>query len=47
MTDLILVTGAGGNIGGPLVRRLVAMGLEIRILSRDPAEKVPLPAPFR
>ncbi|MBJ7603692.1 MAG: SDR family oxidoreductase [Candidatus Dormibacteraeota bacterium] len=39
MTDLILVTGAGGNIGGPLVSRLVAMGLEIRILSRDPADK--------
>jgi uncharacterized protein YbjT (DUF2867 family) len=32
----ILVTGATGNVGRPLVSELVAMGVRVRALSRDP-----------
>lgn len=35
---MILVTGATGNVGGEVVRALVAAGEEVRALVRDPAE---------
>lgn len=34
---MILVTGATGNVGRPLVEQLVAAGLPVRALSRNPA----------
>ena len=34
---LILVTGATGYVGGRLVPRLLAAGLQVRCLVRDPA----------
>jgi len=34
--NAILVTGATGNIGGPLVARLVSAGAEVRAVTRDP-----------
>ncbi|MUL41749.1 NAD(P)H-binding protein [Streptomonospora sp. PA3] len=39
----VLVTGATGNIGRPLVRRLLAGGHRVRALTRDPA-RADLPA---
>ncbi|MEU6035564.1 NmrA family NAD(P)-binding protein [Actinomadura sp. NPDC047616] len=39
----ILVTGATGNVGRPLVERLLADGHRVRALTRDPA-KANLPA---
>src|SRR6202022_5112185 len=32
----IVVTGATGNVGGPLVARVVAAGAEVRAVSRRP-----------
>jgi len=40
----VLVTGATGNVGGALVRQLVADDVEIRAISRKPAD-VSLPEP--
>lgn len=34
---MILVTGASGNIGRPLVEQLVAAGAQVRAVTRDPA----------
>lgn len=34
----ILVTGATGNVGGPLVEQLLAAGEKVRALTRDPAK---------
>jgi uncharacterized protein YbjT (DUF2867 family) len=34
---MILVTGASGNVGRPLVAGLLASGVQVRALSRDPA----------
>ncbi len=39
---MILVTGATGNVGGELVRLLIARGASVRVLARDPA-KVQVP----
>jgi (4-alkanoyl-5-oxo-2,5-dihydrofuran-3-yl)methyl phosphate reductase len=35
---MILVTGATGEVGGEVVRQLVARGLPVRALARDPAK---------
>jgi uncharacterized protein YbjT (DUF2867 family) len=40
---MLLVTGATGNIGRPLVHELSAMGAKLRILVRDPARAAGLP----
>ncbi|GAB2816558.1 NAD(P)H-binding protein [Actinoallomurus bryophytorum] len=40
---MLLVTGATGNIGRPLVRELSARGAKARILVRDPARAAGLP----
>jgi uncharacterized protein YbjT (DUF2867 family) len=40
---MLLVTGATGNIGRPLVRELSARGAKLRILVRDPARATDLP----
>ena len=36
-TPTILVTGATGNVGRPLVAGLLADGARVRALTRDPA----------
>ncbi|MDA0563174.1 NAD(P)H-binding protein [Streptomonospora sp. S1-112] len=36
-TELILVTGASGNVGRHVVRRLLEEGRAVRVLTRDPA----------
>ena len=41
---MILVTGATGHVGRELVRELADRGAEFRILVRDPARAVGLPA---
>jgi uncharacterized protein YbjT (DUF2867 family) len=41
---MLLVTGATGNIGRPLVQELSARGAELRVLVRDPARATGLPA---
>jgi uncharacterized protein YbjT (DUF2867 family) len=33
---MILLTGATGNVGSPLLRRLVSAGVPVRVLVRDP-----------
>lgn len=38
---MILVTGATGNVGRELVRELDAIGVQFRILVRDPADWLP------
>ena len=43
MTDTILVTGASGTVGRPLVDQLLAAGHRVRALTRTP-EKAELPA---
>jgi nucleoside-diphosphate-sugar epimerase len=46
----VLVTGAGGFIGAAVVRRLVALGADVRALAGPPAEAAalrPPPAPVR
>lgn len=40
---MILVTGATGNVGGRAAEWLVAKGLPVRLLVRDPARKPQLP----
>ena len=35
---MILVTGATGDVGGGVVRRLLAAGEKVRVLARDPAK---------
>lgn len=40
---MILVSGATGNVGGELVRQLIADGTSVRALTRDPA-RAALPA---
>lgn len=37
MTGPVVVTGAGGNVGGAVVRSLVAAGIRPRAVGRDPA----------
>ena len=37
MTSPVLVTGAPGNTGTPLVRELLALGTPVRVAARDPA----------
>lgn len=37
MTGPVLVTGAGGNVGGAVVRSLLERGLPVRAASTDPA----------
>jgi uncharacterized protein YbjT (DUF2867 family) len=34
----ILVLGGTGMLGGPVVRRLLADGFDVRVLARDPAK---------
>ncbi|MGW6603257.1 NmrA family NAD(P)-binding protein [Streptomyces sp. NPDC055036] len=34
---VILVTGATGNVGRPLVERLLTAGIRVRAVTRDPA----------
>jgi uncharacterized protein YbjT (DUF2867 family) len=41
---MILVTGATGDIGGEVVRQLVAGGVRVRALARDPAKAAKLGA---
>ena len=36
MTAPILVTGATGNVGAPLVRELLGLGAPVRVAARDP-----------
>ena len=38
-TDLVLITGAGGFIGGHLVNRLVAEGLPVRAVDQHPVDE--------
>ena len=40
MTELALVTGAAGHIGGVLVRELVAQGRSVRVLEHDDARAI-------
>jgi uncharacterized protein YbjT (DUF2867 family) len=40
ISDLVLVTGATGYIGGRLVPRLIEAGYRVRVLARDPARLV-------
>ncbi|WP_367125267.1 NAD(P)H-binding protein [Streptomyces phytohabitans] len=40
---MLLVTGATGNVGGPLARRLHGQGHHVRVLVRDPARAATLP----
>jgi uncharacterized protein YbjT (DUF2867 family) len=40
---MILVTGAGGNVGGSLIRQLAAAGEPVRALSRRPGGTQPRP----
>jgi Predicted nucleoside-diphosphate-sugar epimerases len=40
---MLLVTGATGNIGRPLVHELSARGAKLRVLVRDPARAADLP----
>ena len=39
---MILVTGATGDVGGGVVRRLLAAGEKVRVLARDPAKAAKL-----
>lgn len=39
---MILVTGATGDVGGEVVRQLVAAGEKVRVLARDPAKAAKL-----
>jgi uncharacterized protein YbjT (DUF2867 family) len=41
---MYLITGATGNVGGPLARQLHAQGHAVRALVRDPARAAGLPA---
>jgi uncharacterized protein YbjT (DUF2867 family) len=41
---MILVTGATGNIGGEVVKQLLAKGAPVRVLARDPAKAARLGA---
>ncbi|ROO58908.1 uncharacterized protein YbjT (DUF2867 family) [Micromonospora sp. Llam0] len=41
---MYLITGATGNIGGPLARQLHEQGHPVRVLVRDPARAADLPA---
>ena len=41
---MYLITGATGNVGGPLARQLHEQGHPVRILVRDPARAADLPA---
>ncbi|WP_033344957.1 NAD(P)H-binding protein [Catenuloplanes japonicus] len=41
---MYLVTGASGNVGGPVARQLHEQGLPVRALVRDPARAADLPA---
>ena len=41
---MLLITGATGNIGRDLVRELDSIGVEFRVLVRDPARTAGLPA---
>ncbi|HZS01798.1 MAG TPA: NAD(P)H-binding protein [Chloroflexota bacterium] len=38
---MILVTGAAGNVGGSVVRQLLAAGERVRALTRNPAARLP------
>ncbi|HEX4454986.1 MAG TPA: NAD(P)H-binding protein [Kofleriaceae bacterium] len=42
---MIVVTGASGNIGQPLIRMLRAAGQSVRVLARDPARTTKLLGP--
>ena len=44
-TAMIVVTGASGNIGRPLVHMLRAAGQSVRVLARDPARATKLLGP--
>ena len=41
---MYLITGATGNVGGPLARQLHDQGHPVRVLVRDPARAADLPA---
>ena len=41
MSNKILVTGASGNIGGPLVQELKALGADFAVMSSKPAAAMP------
>ena len=41
---MYLITGATGNVGGPLTRQLHAQGHAVRALVRDPDRAASLPA---
>ena len=43
---MILITGATGNVGRPLVTQLLARGTKVRAISRHPTTALPSGAEF-